>query len=73
MVSADDIDAQRTAAGLLATATTSATQFAPTQQAGITINNYAPITTDQEASDLFARGAREFKRQNGGGARIDIL
>jgi len=73
IVSADEIDAQRTATGLLATATTSAAQFTPTTQAGITINNYAPITTDQEASDLFARGAKEFKRQNGGAARIDIL
>jgi phage-related protein len=73
IVSADEIDAQRTATGLLATATTSAAQFTPTTQPGITINNYAPITTDQEASDLFARGAKEFKRQNGGAARIDIL
>ena len=73
IVSPDEIDAQRTATGLLATAASSATQFTPTQQAGITINNFAPITTDQEASDLFARGAKEFKRQNGGAARIDIL
>ena len=73
LVSADDIDAQRTAAGLLASASSTAAAATPTTEAGITINNYAPITTDQEASDLFARGAREFKRQNGGAARIDIL
>jgi predicted nucleic acid-binding Zn-ribbon protein len=40
---------------------------------GIVINNYAPITSDQQAGDLFARGAREFKRQNGGAGRINIL
>jgi len=73
LVSADDIDAQRTAAGLLASASSTAAAATPTAEAGITINNFAPITTDQEASDLFARGAREFKRQNGGAARIDIL
>ena len=73
LVSADDIDAQRTAAGLLASASSTAAAATATTEAGITINNYAPITTDQEASDLFARGAREFKRQNGGAARIDIL
>jgi len=73
LVSADDIDAQRTAAGLLASASSTAAAAPQTAEAGITINNFAPITTDQEASDLFARGAREFKRQNGGASRIDIL
>jgi len=73
VVSPDDIDAQRTATGLLASAASTSAAAIASGQPGIVVNNYAPITTDQQASDLFARGAREFKRTNGGGARINIL
>jgi len=73
VVSPDDIDAQRTATSLLASAAQTQRTAIGQSQGNVIVNNYAPITTDQQAADLFSRGAREFKRQNGGSGRIDIL
>ena len=56
IVSPDEIDAQRTEQ--VYSNSSFSNTFTPTPQAGITINNSAPITTDQEASDLFARAKR---------------
>jgi phage-related protein len=69
IVSADDIDAQRTATGLLATAKSSAIAATATPT-GLTVNFNGTVTNPQEAKDVVVQGLKEFNRTEGALNRV---